>query len=240
MFEELPRRTSGRARGRRSRSTPLVLGTMLRPSRRSWTSCGLLLDRFEEMGRSGDEQERSAYRAGLSRGSSLASGNLAEALASRRRRRSRRTSTSASGRSRSRRHSRPPARRRCGLGDDGEARASSSTSSTSLPPGSTNLFLRAQSARFRAHLASCREPNGGRRSCSGSRRNCSSNWPRRSRSRSSSTEHAERLLADGTAGDAAEPARRGPLGLRAARARRRGWSGSSGSASRSRRQRDLC
>ena len=63
MFEELPLEewTGSRQAYSVDAAHP---GNHATASAASWTSCGLLLDRFAPMDRSGDEQERSSYRAG--------------------------------------------------------------------------------------------------------------------------------------------------------------------------------
>ena len=119
-----------------------------------------LIERFAEMDQSGDEQERSAYRSGVAR-FHLASGKLGEALAA------------AEDAFASHEH--------FGLGAEQikEAYATAGEAALllgdvdrvaeliafvdSLPRGGTNLFLDAQSSRFRAHLAYEADPTEGDR-----------------------------------------------------------------------------
>jgi class 3 adenylate cyclase/tetratricopeptide (TPR) repeat protein len=157
-----------------------------------------VLARFEVMERSGDEQERSGYHSGLAR-FQLASGNLPEALAA------------AEDAFASRVH--------FGFGAEqvkeaftaaGEAalRLGDQAKATelvgvvdALPPGATNLFLRAQSSRFRAHLVAESDPAEADRLFKRSAayfRELSAPFPLAV----VQTEHAELLLAGG--GDASE------------------------------------
>jgi tetratricopeptide (TPR) repeat protein len=153
MFAELP--ADEWAGSRQAFSVgPLINATVL-GHRGHLEQLEQVLDRFEEMGRSGDEQERSAYRSGLAR-FHLANGSLVEALAL------------AEEAFASHGH--------FGFGAEqikeayataGEAalRLGDVTKATelvalveALPPGSTNHFLQAQSARFRAHLTKDSDP----------------------------------------------------------------------------------
>jgi hypothetical protein len=114
-----------------------------------------ILSRFEEMERSGDEQERSTYRSGLAR-FHLASGNLGEALAAA-------EDALAShvhfgfGAEQIKEAFGAAGEAALRLGDRAKA-AELVAVVDALPPGATNLFLRAQSSRFRAHLAAESDP----------------------------------------------------------------------------------
>jgi tetratricopeptide (TPR) repeat protein len=157
-----------------------------------------MLARFEGMSSSGDEQERSAYRSGLAR-FQLASGNLGEALAA------------AEDAFASHVH--------FGFGAEQIKEAFATAGEAALrlgdvvkvselvelvdglPPGGTNLFLRAHSIRFRAHLAWGTDPTEADRLFKLSAayfRELSAPFPLAV----VQTEHAE-LLLDG-AGDASE------------------------------------
>ena len=196
MFAELP--VDEWAGSRQAFSVgPLVLATVL-GHRGALDELRTYLARFEEMGQSGDEQERSAYRAGVAR-YLLASDNHAEALIAA-------EEAFASnehfgfGAEQIKEAFATAGEAALGLGDHAKLRELVDTVE-SLPPGVTNLFLRAQSARFRAHLARAVNPTEADELF-----------------RASAellvelaapftlavvrTEHAEMLLADGTAGDA--------------------------------------
>jgi tetratricopeptide (TPR) repeat protein len=148
MFAELP--ADEWAGNRQAFSVgPLVQATVL-GNRGRFDELERLLTGFAEMDRSGDEQERSAYRSGVAR-FHLTSGRLAEAMAA------------AEMAFASRDH--------FGLGAEQikEAFATAGEAALelgdvdklreliafvdALPPGETNLFLDAHAARFRAHLA---------------------------------------------------------------------------------------
>jgi class 3 adenylate cyclase/predicted ATPase len=114
-----------------------------------------MLARFEDMSTSGDEQERSAYRSGLAR-FHLASGNLEEALAAA-------EDALAShvhfgfGAEQIKEAFAAAGEAALRLGDGTKA-AELVAVVDALPPGATNLFLRAQSSRFRAHLVAESDP----------------------------------------------------------------------------------
>ena len=153
MFEELPLDEWTASRQAFS-ATPLILGTVY-GQRGELDELRLLLDRFAPMDRSGDEQERSSYRAGLAR-LQLANGDLTEAL--------------ASGEEAFLSHT------LFGFGAEQVKDGFTSACEAALllgetaklaellavvdglSPGSTNDFLRAQSFRFRVHLARDGDP----------------------------------------------------------------------------------
>ena len=158
MFAQLP--IDDWAESRQAFSVgPLVQATVL-GDRGQLEELERLLARFEQMGQSGDEQERSAYRSGVAR-FRLASGNLVEALAM------------AEEAFASHEH--------FGLGAEQikEAFATAGEAALrlgdvdklaelvafvdSLPPGGTNMFLDAHSSRFRAHLVHEADPAEGDR-----------------------------------------------------------------------------
>ena len=157
-----------------------------------------MLARFEDMSSSGDEQERSAYRSGLAR-FHLANGDLQEALAAA-------EDAFAShvhfgfGAEQIKEAFVTAVEAALQLGDGAKA-AALVTVVDALPPGATNLFLEAQSKRFRAHLAAESDPDEADRLFRRSAaylRELSAPFPLAV----VQTEHAELLLAAG--GDAAE------------------------------------
>jgi len=204
MFAELP--TDEWAGNRQAFSVgPLVQATAL-GNRGRFDELERLLTAFEEMDRSGDEQERSAYRSGVAR-FHLTSGRLAEAL------------TAAEQAFASRDHFGLGAEQikeafatageaALGLGDVAKLRELIAFVDA-LSPGATNLFLDAHAARFRAHLAWDDDRAEGERLFRRSAalfRELSSPFPRAV----VQVEHAERLAAageDGEAGTLADEAR---------------------------------
>jgi class 3 adenylate cyclase/tetratricopeptide (TPR) repeat protein len=198
MFEQLP--VDDWASSRQAFSVgPLIQATVL-GHRGQLEELEPLLERFAEMGESGDEQERSAYRSGLAR-CHLASGRVGEALAA------------AEEAFVSHEH--------FGLGAEAikEAYATAGEAALllgdvdrvadliafvdALPPGGTNLFLDAQSSRFRAHVAYEADPSEGERLFSRAAalfRELSAPFPLAV----VQIEHAERLVAAGSGDEASE------------------------------------
>ncbi len=196
MFAELP--IDEWAGSRQAFSVgPLVLATVL-GHRGALDELQTYLARFEEMGQSGDEQERSAYRAGVAR-YLLASENHAEALAAA-------EEAFASnehfgfGAEQIKEAFAAAGEAALGLGDHAKLRELVGAVE-SLPPGVTNLFLRAQSARFQAHLARAESPTEADELFRSSAELLAELAAPFTLS-VVRTEHAEMLLADGTAGDA--------------------------------------
>jgi class 3 adenylate cyclase/predicted ATPase len=176
---------------------PLVQATVL-GHRGQLDELVRILARFAEMERSGDEQERSSYRSGLAR-FHLASGNLGEALA---------TAEDAFasnvhfgfGAEQIKEAFATAGEAALRLGDGAKA-AELVALVDALPPGTTNLFLLAQSSRFRAHLAAESDPTEADRLFKRSAayfRELSAPFPLAV----VQTEHAELLLAGG--GNASE------------------------------------
>jgi predicted ATPase/class 3 adenylate cyclase len=196
MFAELP--IDEWAGSRQAFSVaPLLLATVL-GHRGALDELQHYLQRFEEMGGSGDEQERSAYRSGLAR-YLLAGGNHAEALVAA-------EEALAShvhfgfGAEQIKEAFAAACEAAHGLGD--HAKLGELVGMVdSLPPGATNLFLRAQSARYRAHLARAASPAEAdelfRLSAA-----LLADLAAPFTLAVVRTEHAEMLLAEGTAGDA--------------------------------------
>jgi tetratricopeptide (TPR) repeat protein len=196
MFAELP--IDEWAGSRQAFSVaPLLLATVL-GHRGALDELRHYLQRFEEMGGSGDEQERSAYRSGLAR-YLLAGGNHAEALVAA-------EEALAShvhfgfGAEQIKEAFAAACEAAHGLGD--HAKLGELVGMVdSLPPGATNLFLRAQSAHYRAHLARAASPAEAdelfRLSAA-----LLADLAAPFTLAVVRTEHAEMLLAEGTAGDA--------------------------------------